>query len=364
MNAMVVIGGEGSMVGSILGAVVLTVFPELLRFAEQYRMIFYALAMIIAILVFPYGLVGKPKPPREKDDEKKGQKPAGSFGVVHSAKPAAAVNKLSVDPVSPVDENRKPILQVDNLTMAFGGLKAVNNVDLLVQSNSIHSIIGPNGAGKTTFFNVITGFYRPQSGYIRFNGKELAGLKPNEICRLGMARTFQRIRLFRTMTALDNVLVSCDSLISYNTWDSVLRTKRLKHDEELIRERAYELLEFVGLTSKANQFASNLPYGEQRRLEIARALATDVKLLILDEPTAGMSPEETSEVINLIHQLRDVKKLTILLIEHDMKVVMEISDMVSVLDHGIKIAEDIPQEIQKNEQVIEAYLGKEPMVLL
>jgi len=364
MNAMVVIGGEGSMLGSIIGAVVLTVIPELLRFADQFRMVFYALTMIVAILVFPYGLVGKPKPPKENRTEKKGQKTGETIGIVIPA-PVASAEIASTEILTiPKVKNHTPILEVNNLTMMFGGLTAVNKVDLVVHRNSIHSIIGPNGAGKTTFFNVITGFYRPQTGSVCFDGAELAGLRPNEICRLGMARTFQRIRLFRTMTALDNVLVACDGLMSSSTVDSIFRTKKLKREERLVRERADELLEFVGLSSERNHFASNLPYGEQRRLEIARALATNVKLLILDEPTAGMSPEETSEVINLIHLLRDEKGLTILLIEHDMKVVMGISDLVSVLDYGIKIAEDIPQRIQKNEQVIEAYLGKEGMVAL
>ncbi len=361
MNAMVVVGGEGSMVGSVIGAVLLTVVPELLRFADQYRMVFYALTMIIVILIFPYGLVGLQKQPKEKGEKIIKLEPNGKIkpGVTEPS----MVQSLSKSRLTEA-VNHSPILNVTNLTMVFGGLTAVNNVDLLVNRNSIHSIIGPNGAGKTTFFNVITGFYHPQTGSVNFNGKELAGLRPNEICLLGMARTFQRIRLFRTMTALDNVLVACDGFNNASAVDSVFRTRKLHREEKFGRERADELLEFVGLTSKRNHFASNLPYGEQRRLEIARALATNVKLLILDEPTAGMSQEETSEVINLIHLLRDKKGLTILLIEHDMKVVMGISDLVSVLDHGVKIAEDIPQAIQNNDLVIEAYLGKEGAVAL
>jgi len=361
MNAMVVVGGEGNMIGSVIGAVLMTVVPELLRFAEQYRMVFYALTMIAVILIFPYGLVGLRKQPKEKGDKK------FEFGIIAKTQPGGLeppiVQSISKPRVAE-EVDHSPILNVTNLTMVFGGLTAVNNVDLLVHRNSIHSIIGPNGAGKTTFFNVITGFYHPQTGSVNFNGKELAGLRPNEICLLGMARTFQRIRLFRTMTALDNVLVACDGFNSASTMDSVFRTRKLLREEKFGRERANELLEFVGLSSKRNHFASNLPYGEQRRLEIARALATNIKLLILDEPTAGMSPDETSEVINLIHLLRDEKGLTILLIEHDMKVVMGISDLVSVLDHGVKIAEDIPREIQNNDQVIEAYLGKEGAVAL
>ena len=249
-------------------------------------------------------------------------------------------------------------LSAENITVKFGGLVAVNSVSFDIPTGKIVSLIGPNGAGKTTFFNVLTGLYKPTSGKVLFGEEDITAKAPHKIAAGGLARTFQNIRLFGLMTAEENVMVAMHSHLKSGILATIFRTPGQRREERESREQARELLDFVGIGRWAGEYARNLSYGDQRRLEVARALALKPKVLLLDEPTAGMNPQETQTFIDFVYRVRDEKEISILLIEHDMNVVMSVSERITVLDQGEKIAEGTASEIKSNQRVIEAYLGK------
>ena len=346
---IIVVGGLGSVTGSIIGSALVTTMLEWLRFVENpitigsinipgipgMRMVIFSLLLIVVIIFRREGIMGM----REF-----------SWNIFFPKPKPKTKSKTEISDT---------ILEVENLKLRFGGLNAIDNLNFKISHGQIMGLIGPNGAGKTSAFNVISGFYKPTEGKINFLGKSIGGLSPDEVCREGMSRTFQNIRLFGHETVLQNVMIGSRVRQKYQWWETLMPfifTDVIREDEEA-KTRAMDLLSQLGLDEFADEKASSLPYGAQRRLEIARALATKPKFLLLDEPAAGMNPQESDELMKFIRRLRDEFDLTILLIEHDMKVVMNVCDYIHVLDQGVHIAQGTPDEIKSNPRVIEAYLG-------
>ena len=353
---MVVLGGMGSLTGSIVAATVLTMLPEMLRFLADWRMLIYSIVLILMMLFRPKGLLGTLEFSLVEvwDFCAKYVKMFFAFVKKHMPKREQKVIMPEVPKYDYASFNL-PVLETDKLGIRFGGLQAAQDVHIKLYDNEIVGLIGPNGAGKTTVFNLLTGVYQPTEGDITLLGKSIVGKATHEITANGIARTFQNIRLFKSQTAFENVLIGTHLRRTSNMFTASFRLNA--KEEKANREKTARLLEIVGLSDVANELATSLPYGKQRRLEIARALATDPTLLLLDEPAAGMNPQETDELGEFIVDIKNKFNLTVFMIEHHMNLVMDISDRIYVLDFGKQIAEGTPEEIQKNPVVIAAYLG-------
>ncbi len=347
---MVVLGGMGSITGSIIASIVLVALPEMLRGLAEYRLVIYSLLLIIMMLFRPSGLLGTQEFSMLKAWE-------GLERVWKKLfKRKAEQTRMPFQPRYDVWED-KPVLETNQLGISFGGLRAADNVNLCLMNNEIVGLIGPNGAGKTTIFNMLTGVYIPTDGDINLLGKRMNGQQPHDITKDGIARTFQNIRLFKSMSVLDNIKVAFHSRMHYSTLSGILRDSECTSEERGIDIRARELLRVFQMEDVADVQSSALPYGQQRKLEICRALASNPKVLLLDEPAAGMNPMETTELMQTIKTIRNRFSVAILLIEHDMKLVMGICERIYVLNYGKIIAEGTPEQIRKNPEVIAAYLG-------
>jgi len=343
---MVVLGGMGSITGAVGAAAVLTALPELLRDFDKFRMLVYSMLLILMMLFRPAGLLGN-----------KEFSLTGFIDWLLRRKPEAELEAAEAEQIFAA-RHKPALLQAHDLSIHFGGLKALENFELDIQPDEIVGLIGPNGAGKTTVFNLLTNVYLPTAGVIEMEGKSIVGLKTHNITQVGIARTFQNIRLFKNLSVLDNVKVAYHNQMQCTPIEGTLRLPRHWREEKLADARARELLHVFGMGYQAAKDAKNLPYGQQRKLEICRALATNPKVLLLDEPAAGMNPIETRELMETIRLIRDQFSVAVLLIEHDMKLVMGICERIYVLNYGRVIAIGTPAEITNNPEVIAAYLGK------
>jgi branched-chain amino acid transport system permease protein len=345
--SMVLVGGIGTTGGPVLGAVLLTFLPEFLRISKAYYMVIYGFGLAALIVFLPSGLFGLV---RRVTSFRKAMSP-----IITEENAVPLVSRCTTK--LPVAEAGKPLLEVRSLVCRFGGLTAIDNLDMVVRSGTVHALIGPNGSGKSTFVNLVTGVYRSTSGTIVFDGREITGLKPWHITETGVVRTFQNLRLFKTLTVEDNVMVACRSDTAAGWGGVFFNSRGARKEEAELRARAREALSFVGMQHVSHRLISHLPHEEQRVIEIARAYAMQPKMILLDEPAAGMNPVEVERLVDIIGRLRE-RGVTILLIEHNMPFVMRVAEQITVLNYGRKIAEGPSQEVRSDSEVIKAYLGE------